>query len=322
MSKKSNGARPLSRRSLLKGLGVGALGASLSNLSVVSAQDTGGSQTGGAGGSSPFLPLALERFELGDTQVTVFQEATLELQPSMYGGGAPEGAPSELLGQYNLPTDVISGTANVMLLESGDRRVLIDTGTGQNLVPTLDALGVSPGDVTDVVISHYHGDHISGMSADGTLTFPNAMHYLSQAEWDFLQSAPEDNDGAQTALSKLQPAVDANQITYFSGGDEVVSGVQAVEAFGHTPGHMALIVGSGDESLLFIGDAATHALISPLHPDWAFAFDGDPEQAAQTRRDLLNRASSDGTRIFAYHFAFPGLGYIAQVGEEFRFTPA
>ena len=173
-----------------------------------------------------------------------------------------------------------------------------------------------------MIISHYHGDHISGMSADGTLTFPNAMHYLSQAEWDFLQSAPEDNDGAQTALEKLQPAVDANQITYFSGGDEVVSGVEAVEAFGHTPGHMNFIVSSGDESVLHIADTATHALISPLHPDWAFAFDGNPEQAAETRRDILNRASSDGTRIFAYHFAFPGLGYIAQVGEEYRFTPA
>ena len=315
-----NDKRPLSRRSILKGLGASAIGASFG---VVSAQDTGGSQTGGAsGGSTPSLPLALERFQLGDMQVTVFQETTLELQPSMYGGGAPEGAVSELLGQYNLPTDAISGTANVMLLESGSERVIIDTGTGQNLVPTLEAIGVSPSDINHVVISHYHGDHISGMSSEGMLTFPNAMHYLSQAEWDFLQSAPSDNDGAQTAIEKLQPAVDANQISYFSGGDEVVSGVQAVEAFGHTPGHMNFLISSGDESVLHIVDTATHALISPLHPDWAFAFDGEPERAAETRREILNRAGSEGTRIFAYHFAFPGLGYIAQVGEEFRFTPA
>ncbi len=319
--------RPMSRRKLLKGIGAGAIGASLTNLGVVSAQDTGGasggSQSGGAsGGTSTSLPLALERFQLGDMEVIIFQETTLELQPSMYGGGAPEGAVSELLGQYNLPNDVISGTANVMLLNTGGDYTLIDTGTGENLVPTLETIGVSPSDVSNVIISHYHGDHISGMSMNGTLTFPNAMHHLSQTEWDFLQSASSDNDGAQTAIEKLQPAVDANQITYFSGGDEVVNGVQAVDAFGHTPGHTMFRISSSGESLLFTADTATHALISPMHPGWAFAFDGDPEQAAQTRRELFTQASSEGTRIFSYHFAFPGLGYIAQEGEAFRFTPA
>ncbi len=322
---KTDAKRSLSRRKLLKGLGAGAIGVSLGHLSVVRAQDTGGSQTGGAAGtSSPSLPLALQRFDLGDTRVTVFQEAVLELQPSMLGagGGASEGAVSDLLSQYNLPTDVVRATANVMLLDRGGERILIDTGTGQNLVPTLEAIGVSPSDINYVIISHYHGDHISGMSSDGALTFPNAMHYISQAEWDFLQGAPADNDGAQTALDKLQPAVDADQLSRFGGGDEVVSGVQAVEAFGHTPGHMNFLISSGDESVLHIADTAVHALVSPLHPDWAFAFDGDSERAAETRREILNRASSEGTRIFAYHFAFPGLGYIAQEGEEFRFTPA
>ena len=310
--------RPLSRRSLLRGLSAGAVGVSLTNLGVVNAQ-SGGSQPGGAGG---FLPLALERFELGDMQVTILQETTLELQPAMYGGGAPEGAVTDLLAEYNLPTDVINGTANPMLLSMGGEYTLIDTGTGENLVPTLEALGVSPSDVSNVIISHYHGDHIAGVSTDGALTFPNAMHHISQAEWDFLQSAPADNEGAQTALSKLQPAVDAGQISYFSGGDEVVSGVEAVEAFGHTPGHMMFNISSGDETLLYTADTATHALISPLHPEWAFAFDGDPEQAAQTRREMFNQVASDGTRIASYHFAFPGLGYITQEGEAFRFTPA
>ena len=306
----------LSRRSLIKRLSAGTVGASLAHWGMVNAQ-TGGSQTGGSGSTS-FVPLALERFQLGDMQVTVLQETTLELQPSMYG---PEGDVSQLLGEYNLPTDVVSGTANVMLLENGNERILIDTGTGENLVPTLEALGVSPSDVGTVIISHYHGDHISGVSMDGALTFPNAMHHISQAEWDFLQSA-QDNDGAQTALSKLQPAADAGQISYFSGGDEVVSGVQAVDAFGHTPGHTMFRISSGDETLLFIADTATNALISPLHPEWAFAFDGDPAQAEETRREVFTQAANEGTRIAAYHFAFPGLGYITQEGEAFRFTPA
>ena len=305
--------RSLSRRSLLKGVSATALGAGLAGLTVGRAQETPPGLP---------LPLALQRFDLGDAQVTVFQEMTLALEPAMYGGGAPEGAVSELLGAYNLPTDAISATVNVMLLERGGERILIDTGTGQNLVPTLEALGVAPSSVNAVLLSHYHGDHVGGVSADGTLNFPNATHYFPQAEWDFLQSAPGDNEGAQTALSKLQPAVDAGQIAYFMGGEEPVSGVEAVDAFGHTPGHTVFMVGSSGESLLHIADTATHALISPLHPEWAFAFDGDPDQAAATRRDVLGRAASDGTKIFAYHFAFPGLGFVAREGDAFRFTPA
>ncbi len=306
--------RPLSRRALLKGASVTALGVSLANLSVGKAQD--------APSPDVPLPLALQRFDLGDMQVTAFQEAALALEPAMWGGGAPEGAVSELLGEYNLPTDAVSATVNVMLLERDGERILIDTGTGQNLVPTLEALGVDPSSVNAVVLSHYHGDHVGGMSMDGTLTFPNAMYHFPQAEWDFLQSAPSDNEGAQAALNKLQPAVDAGQISYFGGGQEVVSGVQAVNAFGHTPGHTIFTLGSGDASLLHIADTATHALISPLRPEWAFAFDANPEQAAATRREVLSRAANDGTKIFAYHFAFPGLGYVAQEGDAFRFTPA
>ena len=306
--------RSLSRRSLLRGVSATALGVGLANLGVGRAQET---ET-----PSSTLPLALQRFSLGDAQVTVFQEMTLALEPAMYGGGAPEGAVSELLGAYNLPTDAVNATVNVMLLDRNGERILIDTGTGQNLAPTLEALGVAPSSVNAVLLSHYHGDHVGGVSADGALTFPDATHYFPQAEWDFLQNAPSDNEGAQTALSKLQPAMDAGKLAFFTGGEEPVSGVEAVDAFGHTPGHTIFLVSSSGESLLHIADTATHALISPLRPEWAFAFDADPEQAAATRRDVLERASSDGTKIFAYHFAFPGLGFVAREGDAFRFTPA
>ena len=204
----SDANHSLSRRSLLKGVSATALGAGLAGLNVGRAQETPPSLP---------LPLALQRFGLGDVQITVFQEMTLALQPAMYGGGAPEGAVSELLGAYNLPTDAINATVNVMLLERGGERILIDTGTGQNLVPTLEALGVAPSSVNAVLLSHYHGDHVGGVSVDGALNFPNATHYFPQAEWDFLQNAPSDNEGAQTALSKLQPAVDAGQTRLLYG---------------------------------------------------------------------------------------------------------
>ena len=299
--------KAVSRRLLLKGAGVGALGAGL-GLSFTQAQsETPASE----------LPLAVERFDLGDMQVTAFKEAALELQPDMFGGGAPEGAVGELLGEYNLPTDVIDGTANVMLLDNGGELTLVDTGTGQNLMPTLESLGVAPEDIGTVIITHWHGDHVGGVSNEGTLNFPNATHFFPQADWDFLQGASD--QGAQDALGKVQPAQDAGMLEFYTADQELASGITAIAAPGHTPGHHALEITSGDKTMLHMADTANHFLVSLLHPEWSFGFDADAAQATETRTDLYGRAADEGTQIFAYHFPFPGIGYVAREGEGFRF---
>ena len=298
--------KALSRRLLLKGAGVSALGAGL-GVSFTQAQ----SETSGD-------VIASQNFALGDMQVTALKEASLELQPSMFGGGAPEGAVSELLGEYNLPTDVISATANVMLLDNSGELTLVDTGTGANLVTALNTMGASPQDIGTVILTHWHGDHVGGVSAEGTLNFPNATHYFPQADWDFLQGAT-DNQGAQDALSKVQPAQDAGMLEFYSGDQELVSGITTVAAPGHTPGHHALEITSGDKTMLHMADTANHFLVSLMHPEWSFSFDANPEQATETRRQLYGRAADEGTQIFAYHFPFPGIGYVASEGEGFRF---
>ena len=154
--------RPFSRRTLLKGLGVGlgagALGAGVNLSGVAQAQGAAVPAEG---------PLGIQRITVGEVELTVVKDSALQLPPDAFGGGAPEGAVAELLGRFNLPTDSISASANVLLLRSGDELTLIDSGNGGNLLPTLEAVGVSPADVSRVVLTHWHGDHVSGVSADG-----------------------------------------------------------------------------------------------------------------------------------------------------------
>lgn len=301
--------RPFSRRNLLKGLGLGAVGLGV-NLS--SAQAQGAVPTEG--------PLGLERTSVGDVEITVIKDSALQLPPDAFGGGAPEGAVSELLGSYNLPTDSIAASANVLLLRSSDELTLIDSGNGGNLLPSLEALGVSPADINHVVLTHWHGDHVNGVSADGTLNFPNAAYHFPQLDWDFLQAQAGSDEGIQASLDKMQPADDAGQLEFYESDAELVPGLTAVATPGHTPGHHSLLLSSGEDQLMMMGDAANHPVAALVNPEWSFGFDADAAQATESRRAIYGRAADEGLRISAYHFAFPGFGYVTREGEGFRFT--
>jgi glyoxylase-like metal-dependent hydrolase (beta-lactamase superfamily II) len=302
----------VSRRQLFKSAGFGAAAVALSQyVSSAHAQEA----------DMPALPLALKRLSLGDASVTLIQEAALQLPPAAFGGGAPEGAVAALLAENNLPTDVIDASVNIIMFDNGTDKVLFDTGTGQTLLPALEAIGVPATDITAVVFSHFHGDHVGGASFEGQLAYPNAMYYFPEAEWDFIQGA-SDNQGAQNAVSKLQPAEDAGQLELFAGGTEVVTGVQAIFAPGHTPGHHIFDISSGDASLTFMADTANNYLAALSHPEWSFSFDSDPAQATATRREQYGRVADEQRRIVAYHFPFPGIGYIDRDGEGFNYFPA
>jgi glyoxylase-like metal-dependent hydrolase (beta-lactamase superfamily II) len=187
-------------------------------------------------------------------------------------------------------------------------------------VGTLDALGIGTDAIDTVIISHWHGDHINGLSNEGMLTYPNAMVYFPQAESDFMESAPDDVVGG--ARAKLQPALDAEQVTFYNDGDEIVSGIQAIATPGHTPGHSSFLIESGGNQLIHFVDSVISAYVSFPHPDWHFGFDADPEQAVETRRTILERANSEQMQVMGYHFPFPGLGYAINDGDAWRFVPA
>lgn len=303
--------RPFSRRTLLKGLGVGALGASVNLYGVAQAQGVSAPAKG---------PLGLEHTTVGEVEITVIKDVSLQLPPDAFGGGAPAGAVTDLLGRFNLPTDTLTASANVLLLRSAGELTLVDSGNGGNLLPSLEAVGVSPADVNRVVLTHWHGDHVNGVSADGTLNFPNASHHFPKLDWDFLQAQAGSDESIQGSLDKLVPADEAGVLELYGSDAEITPNLRSVSAPGHTPGHHALLLSSGGASLLLMADTANHPLIALTHPEWSFSFDADAAQATRTRRQLYGRAADEGLQIFAYHFAFPGFGYVMRDGDGFRFT--
>jgi glyoxylase-like metal-dependent hydrolase (beta-lactamase superfamily II) len=313
----------LSRRTFLKGLSAGALGAGMLGTGLALPR-AARAQTGAPAEGA----LGFYRFRIGALEATVMQDGVSQLDPALFGGGAPEGAVDEVLAEANLPAP-LNVTFNLLLLRTADTIALVDTGNGiganGRLFPTLAALGVSPEDVNHVVISHLHPDHINGVLIDDVPAFPNATHHFPQVEWDFVQTAPTGtplDDILNLTAATFAPVEAAGQLVFYADEQEVIPGVQAIAAPGHTPGHMAYLISADGQSVMATMDAANHHVLALQHPEWGFAFDADPALATETRRAIFGRAADEQLAIFAYHFPFPGTGYIDREGEGFRFTPA
>ena len=202
-----------------------------------------------------------------------------------------------------LGTDALELSVQPLIVRTADRVLLFDTGNGPNgmLSASMATAGVGPGAVTDVFISHSHGDHVAGLlGADGTLAFPNAAVHISVNEWAAMQ--------ANAQLASLVAAVTPRVAAFEAGSERVPGTVTAVDIQGHTPGHSGFLITSGDASLLYIGDTMHHWVISVQRPDWTIAFDGDAPLAQESRKAVLASAAASGQRVHAVHFPFPGLG--------------
>ena len=189
------------------------------------------------------------------------------------------------------------------------------------------AAGLDPKAVSTVVFSHFHGDHINGFRLkDGTAVFPNAEVMVPAAEWAFwmddakMNAAPEAMKGAFGGVRRVFGPV-AKDVKQFEPGKEVVSGVTAVAAPGHTPGHTVFAVASGGKSLMVMSDTTNHPALFVRNPDWSAVFDMDGPQAAATRRKLLDMVSADRMQVAFYHAPFPATGHIAKAGNGFEMVP-
>lgn len=270
-----------------------------------------------AQGSAPAFG-SFYRTNVGEFGLTVIQDRVGTIPSNVLAANADPAELNALLEANNLPLEQQKSTFNVIVLDAGDRRVLFDTGNGAGaglLVETLGIIGLSADTITDVLISHIHPDHVGGASSDAGVSFPNATYHIGETEKGFLDSGALAN-----ATAKLQPVIDAGQLNVMPDSGEWLPGITAMPSFGHTPGHLAFMIANGDDALLSVVDAANNSIVSVARPDWALGFDADPAAAATARRALFEQAAVDGLKVFGYHFAFPGMGYIVTEGDGFRFV--
>ena len=226
-------------------------------------------------------------------------------------------------------------SVNAFLINTGERLVLVDTGTGQKqpaavgrLLLNLRASGYRPDQVDAVLLTHMHGDHDGGLTTDGHRVFANAVVYVNKRELAYWlnptghkYTAEQRKRISEAQHRTMDPYIKAGRVKTFAGATEIFPGIRTVPAYGHTPGHTAYMVESQGQRLLLWGDIVHCAEVQFAHPTVTIAYDSDPAQAAATRLKLMAQAASQGYLVGGAHISFPGLGHIRADKEGYTWIP-
>jgi glyoxylase-like metal-dependent hydrolase (beta-lactamase superfamily II) len=277
------------------------------------------------------------RSKLGDFEITVVNDGAraIPLPPAFVRNVSNAEVLAAAEAAY-MPKGSIVAPFNPIVVNTGAKLVLIDTGYGPGIAPTvgllpatLAAAGIDPNAIDIVLISHMHGDHVLGLKTpDGALAFPNAEIKVPAVDWTYWMSdenmskAPEGFQKASFGFNRKIFSNLADKVTRYDLGKEVAPGITAVDSSGHTPGHTAFVIASGSGRLFFQGDVCNVPDLFLRNPEWQVMFDSEPEKAVATRRRIYDMASAEKILVSGYHFPFPGLGYIEEAGTGYRFVPA
>jgi glyoxylase-like metal-dependent hydrolase (beta-lactamase superfamily II) len=276
----------------------------------------------GFAAAAPSAPVkvgpAAERFRLGAVELVALRDAVNAVpnDGKVFGTDVGPATVAGALRAAGAPAGTLPLGVDALLVRLPGRTVLIDTGLGPKagggLLPSLAMAGVGPGAVTDVLVTHSHGDHVGGLvGADGALAFPRAAVRMSAAEWAYMQG-----HGDPALVAAVRP-----QVRPFAPGAAVLPGIRSVSLPGHTPGHVGYEIASGPARLLDIGDLAHSAVVSLAHPEWAIGYDGDAAAGKATRAAELARLAESREPVFAPHFPFPGIGRIVRRGAGYGWVP-
>lgn len=272
------------------------------------------------------------RFMLGEFEIVPLLDG---LRPGdgphpTFGANQPPEAVEALMTANFLPPKQMVNSFTPVLVNTGREVVLFDTGLGEGARPAMGGLrdqmaaaGYKPEQVDIVVLTHMHGDHIGGLMEGNAPAFPNARYVTGAAEYDFwTKTAPSTPaaEAAKTVEAKVVPL--AEKMTFLNDGGSVVSGITAMAAIGHTPGHMIYNLESGGRRLVLTADTANHYVASLQKPDWEVRFDADKAKAAETRKQVFGMLAADKVPFIGYHMPFPAVGFVEPLGAGFRFVPA
>ncbi|MBC3926896.1 MBL fold metallo-hydrolase [Undibacterium sp. CY21W] len=284
----------------------------------------------------PNLPK--ERFhsvKVGGIEIIALHDGATRLPLNeKYVTNAPFAEVKKLASDLVLSTDYVELPFTAYLIVSGSRRILLDTGLGDfgtptettgKLVNSLSRAGYKPEDIDTVLISHFHPDHISGLrNRAGVFTYPNAKVWVPNREYDYwmseknMQEAPE-RKAAFEVVRRVFIGMPDSMLQKFEPGGEVTPGVFSHAAYGHTPGHTIYEVKSGKKSFYYIADMINVPAFFARNPEWMVASDINPTAALSVRKQFLSTVAQSDALIGGFHFPFPGIGYLRQEEQGFKF---
>lgn len=279
------------------------------------------------------------RFKLGRFEVTNILDAgpVLDGPWPIVGQDRPPTEVEELMRQSLLPERKFRPGFTPTIVNTGKELVLFDTGNGENgfvprpnggwLANLLGPAGFAPEQIDVVVLTHGHADHIGGLIEGGRPLFPNARYAIGDVEFNFWSSedrlaAPRsDNEYVSAKLFARNVVPLAERTSFIKPGGDVVPGIRAVEAYGHTPGHLAFHIESEGKQLLVWGDCAHHEVASLAYPEWHALFDMDKAKGAETRQHIYDMVATDRLPVAGYHTSFPSLGFVERKDRGYRWLP-
>ena len=274
------------------------------------------------------------RFKLGTIEITVVSDGTLAFPAETLWGDRAEDARGLLTSTFQ-PSSPVGLQINTILVNTGDKLVLIDAGCGVDkfqktaggLLGNLAAAGYAPADIDMILFTHCHFDHLWGISdgKNASLLFPSAEFVASETEvafWSSPELPGKVSPNQQPLVTQANLRLARPRLRLIKAGAEVAPGVTTFDTAGHTPGHISVHISSGIEEMLLTGDVVVNSAVSFLHPEWPFGFDLDVPLATKARMAFLDRAAADKTLVGSYHLPFPGFGHVVREGSAYRWLPA
>jgi glyoxylase-like metal-dependent hydrolase (beta-lactamase superfamily II) len=272
-------------------------------------------------------------FRHGEFDITILSDGYIKIPAEILVSDARPDERVNIMNRLPIDDGMVRLETNIPLLRRGDEIVVIDVGAGTKYQPTdgklcsyLSASHIDPMQVTKVAFTHAHPDHIWGtLDDEGSLLFPNATYYVGEAEWAFWMDPDYETNmpsvlhdfarGAQRDLAAVR-----DRAVFLKPGDEVITGMRALDTAGHTPGHLSFELSGGD-GLIITADATTNQKVALEHPEWKLGYDTIPELAVRNRIRLVDRAASERVKLLGYHWTSPGIGYVERWRGGTRFVP-